>query len=436
LETAVARVVLAVPSLTVGIVGQDTSSPQFVQCSSINLEHHLEYLEKKGGDPGTQDTTLLGILEDQHDRSWPEIEQRPPWKLTVVTRDFAPEDGLVVLDAIFAVHHAVADGRSTALFHTKLLSELNRSPVRPVQLVGHVLDVKGAGKLVQPQEELVKFSISWRFLVQTLWRELGPAWLQRQPPAVPWTGEAITRAPCRTRLRLVTVPATAVPGILAACRENQTTLTPLLHALALASLARQLPPEDAVAFGSSTPIDLRPFIDSSSQPSGSRDTFGVLVTSQFHQFGASTIAQLRAGPSIDEIWRVAADLRGSMKQHLSNIPNDDVMGLLRWVSDWKTFWLSKVGKPRQDTWEVSNIGSLPGGHGEAEGMTGGWRIERSFMSQGATVAGAAIGISVAGVAGGEISMVLGWQEDVVKTEMVECLARDLEDWLGQLGGGQ
>jgi hypothetical protein len=136
---------------------------------------------------------------------------------------------------------------------------------------------------------------------------------------------------------------------------------------------------------------------------------------------------------MDEIWSVATDLRRSMEQHINNIPKDDVMGLLRWVTDWKKFWLSKVGKPRQDTWEVSNIGSLPGGHAEGEEMAGGWRIGRSFMSQGATVAGAAISISVAGVAGGEISMVLGWQEGIVNTETVESLARDLQDWLGRLG---
>ncbi|KAK4105960.1 hypothetical protein N658DRAFT_562945 [Parathielavia hyrcaniae] len=438
LDTAVANVVLDIPSLSVGIVGEDSNRAQFAQCPSIDLEHHLEYMEKGGVEPGTLHSMLLRILENQHDQSWPEIERRPPWKLTVVVRDPAPENGIIVLDAMFAVHHAVADGRSTALFHSKLLNELNHSSGRPAQLVGRVLDPKGAGvsELVRPQEEFVGFSLSWGLLLKMLWRELAPVWLQGQQPAIPWGGKVITPSPCRTRLRLVTVPAVTVAGVLAACRDNQTTLTPLIHALALESFARQVPREEAAAFHSSTPIDLRPFIDSDSLPGGSsRGLFGVFVTGQYHSFDASTIATMRAAPSKDEIWRVAAGLRHSMKAHINNIPRNDIMSLLGWIPDWRRFWLSKVGKPRQHTWEVSNVGSMPGGQAEMkESSCRGWQIERSAMSQGATVTGAAISISVSGIAGGEIGIVLGWQEGVVNQDMVDALAADLEDWLARLGG--
>ncbi|KAK4155359.1 alcohol O-acetyltransferase 1 [Chaetomidium leptoderma] len=436
-ETAVANVLLAIPSLTVGIVGQETSKPQFTQVLSINLKDHFEYRETADADPGTRDSVLLGILENQHDQPWPEIEHRPPWKLIVVARDAVPEDGVVVLDAVFAVHHSIADGRSTALFHTSLLNELNRSSGQPAQLSGCILNVTGSGarKLTPPMEELVKFSTSWGFLFQTLWRELGPAWLQDQP-AAPWTGKAITREPCRTNVRLITVPAVAVPRLLAACRANQTTLTPLLHALALASFARHVPPEEAVTFHSSTPIDIRPFMDNSSDPAGRRSLFGVFITAQYHDFSASLTRALREGPSTDEIWKTAADLRRSMKQHLDNVPKDDIMSMLGWVTDWQKFWLSKVGQPRQDTWEVSNIGSMAGGHGETDDAARGWKIQRSLMSQGATVAGAAISISVAGVAGGEIAVVLGWQEGIVEKDTVDGLARDLQSWLDRLGQGK
>jgi hypothetical protein len=438
LETALANVVLTSPSLSAGIAGQHTSEPHFVERPSINLEDHFEYLEKAnpGPSPDAHDSTLLGILEDQHDRTWPEIESRPPWKLIVIARNAVSEDGLLVFDAVFAVHHAIADGRSTALFHTKLLSELNNPSHRPAELAGRILTIPGARKLVLPQEDLVTFSISWRFLVQTLARELGPAWFRWNRPAVPWTGKPITREPCRTLLRLVTIPAAAVPYIIAACRANQTTLTPLLHSLALASFAKHLAPEEALAFRSSTPIDLRPFIDSNSQPEGSKDLFGVRVTAQSHDWGAHTITALREAPSTAEVWKIAADLRRSMKQHMDKVPKDDIMSMLGWVTDWPKFWLSKVGQPRQDTWEVSNIGSMPDGHEEREGENGGWKIQRSLMSQGATVAGAAVGISVAGVAGCGVSIVLGWQEGVVERETADGLASDLQRWLDRLGAGQ
>jgi hypothetical protein len=206
--------------------------------------------------------------------------------------------------------------------------------------------------------------------------------------------------------------------------------------LALASFARHLTPEEALAFRSSTPIDLRPFIDSNSQPGGSKDLFGVHVTAQSHDWGAHTIAALRKAPSTAEVWKIAADLRRSMKQHMDKVPKDDIMSMLGWVTDWPKFWLSKVGQPRQNTWEVSNIGSMPDGHEEREEENGGWKIQRSLMSQGATVAGAAVGISVSGVAGCGVSIVLGWQEGVVERETVDGLASDLQRWLDRLGEGQ
>ena len=439
LETAVANVVLDTPSLSVGIVGQDTSAPRFVQRRSVNLEDHFEYLERANADSDIQDTALIDILEAQHDRSWPGIENRPPWKLTAIVRGGASEDGLLVLDAVFAVHHAIADGRSTALFHTKLLEELNHAPDPPARPSGHILNIPGARELVSPQEELVRFTTTCSFLVQTLWRELGPAWLQGQRPAAPWTGKSIAREPCRTKLKLFTVPADAVMGVLAACRANQTTLTPLLHALALASFAGRLPPEEAHAFQSSTPIDLRPVIDGSSQPGGNRRLFGVFVTGQAHAFDSSVVAALREGLSEDGIWRVAADLGRSMKQRVASLPKDDIISMLGYVTDWQKFWLSKLGKPREHTWEVSNIGSMPGGHGESQesaGATGGWKIQRSTMSQGATVSGAAVSISVAGVTGAEVGIALGWQEGIIETEIVDGVAADLEAWLGRLGRGQ
>lgn len=431
LETAVANAVLAIPSLSVGIVGQDTSKPYFVQRPLINLEHHVQCLDEPDLDSSASDTSLLRILEQQHDRSWPEIESRPPWKLTVLVKRPSSKDSLLVFDMVFAVHHAIADGRSTALFHTKLLDELNHSRGPPTQLSGHILTIDGGSLLVRPQEELVNLSKSWSFLIRTLWRELGPGWFSGQQAEAPWTGKAITREPCQTRLRLVTVSAANLSHILAACRAIKTTLTPLLHVLVLASLSRLVRPEEAKAFRSSTPIDLRPFIDNALQAQGRESPFGVFVTAQSHPFDASAIVAMREKPEEDEIWKAAADLRCSMRQHLDGVPKDDIMSMLGWVSDWQSFWLGKVGKPRGDTWEVSNIGPMP----IKRETTEGWSIHRSMMSQGATVAGAAINLSVAGVSGGDLCIVLGWQEGIVETETIDGLVADLEGWLDRLGRG-
>lgn len=194
-----------------------------------------------------------------------------------------------------------------------------------------------------------------------------------------------------------------MPCILATCRANQTTLTPLLHSLALTSLTRHISPEKAVTFHSATPIDLRPFIQGNQQPGGTKNLSGVHATVQSHDFSAHTIAALREAPSTADIWKIAADLRRSTRQH-ETARGQCAKGRRHehaWLGDLLAeIWYSKVGQPRQSTWEVSNIGLMPREYGEKKEKTGGRKIQAPLMSQGAMVAGTAISISVAGVAGG------------------------------------
>ncbi|KAK4165846.1 alcohol acetyltransferase-domain-containing protein [Cladorrhinum sp. PSN259] len=429
LETAIANVVIDLPSLGVGIAGEDTSNPHFVALSTVQLDsHHIEYLEATNQDQGAE---LLRILEKQHDSSWPDIATRPPWKVTVLSYS-AGSFTAAALDVAFAVHHSIADGRSTAAFHTKLLSSLLNDTSRPAQLSNGILSLTTARKFPPPLEQAVKFTQSWRFLLVTLWTELGPAWLQGAKPTTPWTGRPIAQEPCRTNLQLVQVPANTARQILAACRQHQTTLTPLLHALTLISLVKHVPAEDAEAFSSSTPIDLRLFMEHDALSRNPSNTlpFGVFVTTQNHQFGPSTLDALRSKKGKGyPVWEIAAELRGSMKKHLDGVPRDDIMSMLSWVSDWQKFWLAKLGKPRQTTWEVSNLGSIIG---NPEDAAGSWQIQRSIMSQGATVGGAAIGVNVAGIVGGDICITISSQEGIVEKEFVQNLAGDLQIWLEKL----
>ncbi|KAK4197504.1 alcohol acetyltransferase [Triangularia verruculosa] len=427
-EEAVANVVLDIPSLSVGIKDEETSSPYFVYLPAINLQLHLGYLEIAGD----FEAGLIQKLQDQHDQYFSDIAHRPPWRVTIVSNPHQ-EDELLNFEVIFAVHHSIADGRSTAMFHTKLLDELSSPSKRPIQLSNHVLSISPDRELTPPLEEVVEFTQSWSFLFGTLFRELGPAWLSGSSMAVPWTGKSIAPEPFQTHLRLVTVPAAAAPSVLAACRGHGTTLTPLLHALVLASLAKIIPVKDTHAFCSSTPIDLRPF--ASGNPLSKHNgmiPFGVLVTTQMHHFEPD---EIRGSWDEADIWRTAVSLKGRIREHLETVPKDDIISMLSWVSDWRKFWLSKVGTSRQNTWEVSNIGSIRGVSDINQSQPG-WRIRRSIMSQGATVAGAAIGVNVAGVTGGDICITLSWQEGIVETNLVEKLERDLRRWLCQLGSGE
>lgn len=442
MEAAVANLVLRLPRLSVVITGDEASRPYFAAVPSLDLAYHLECVELPAElDSQARDTHLLHLLEAQHDQLWPDVGTRPPWRVLAIydPRPSKLEDRLV-LDVVFAIHHSLADGRSTAIFQTSLLDELNKPPGRPSCLEGHVLQLpsKPHGYMLQSQEELVKFTTSWRFLASTLWNEFASGWLCK--PATDllrWTGAPIKPDPYKTRLRLVVIPAKAVSQLIANCRANGTTLTPLLHVLILASLARRLPAETATSFQSCTPIDLRPFVQSESHVINRAESFGVLVTSASHSFDSSCVSALREQPGGEKIWSLAQSLRQEIQERVATIPQDDMVNMLRWVANWRGFWLNKVSKPREQTWEVSNIGSLQGspeGTVDTRGNTGSeWQIVGSVMSQCAIVAGPALCASVSGVVRGPISVALSWQEGIIESELVEGVAQDLQLWMDQGG---
>lgn len=442
LEVAVANLILRLPRLTVAITGDEASRPHFTSVPSLDLSYHLECVELPAElDSPARESHLVQVLEAQHNQLWPDVGTRPPWRVLAVydPRPSQDEDRLV-LDIVLAIHHSLADGRSTAIFHAGLLNELNKSSARPLCLEAHVLRMpsKPPGHILPPQEELVKFTTSWRFLAGTLWNELASGWFRKPATGLPWTGAPVRPDPYRTNLRLVTIPPKAVSQLLANCRANGTTLTPLLHVLILTSLARRLPAETATSFQSCTPIDLRPFTHSGSHVTDGAESFGVMVTSASHSFDSSRVSAVREQASGEKVWSFAQTLRQELKERVDTIPQDDMVSMLSWITNWRDFWLNKVNKPRAQTWEVSNIGSIQGSPDDTTASTNTetgsrWQILRSVMSQCAIVAGPALCASVSGVIGGPISIALSWQEGIIESELVEGVAGDLQLWMDHGG---
>lgn len=95
------------------------------------------------------------------------------------------------------------------------------------------------------------------------------------------------------------------------------------------------------------------------------------------------------------IWPLAATWRREMRTKTATLPRDDVVGLLRYVTDFNKRWLNKLGKARDATWEISNIGSVRSR--TVGGSDEGWSISRSLFAQPVNVASPAIAFNVAGV---------------------------------------
>ncbi|KAI1494417.1 hypothetical protein F5X96DRAFT_665916 [Biscogniauxia mediterranea] len=469
MENALARVMMRHGILCAGIAGEDTKAPAFVHLETIDLRRMVEWKEMPvsassdaensttGGGPLSDrwDELLLRSLEKYHEPLWEDLAQKPGWKIVIHhdPRQLATttSTAAITLDISFAFHHAYADGKSAYVFHRSLLRELNAlttstTPPPPPELQSHTLYLPRAPALPPPLEHLVPLSLSWTYLLRTVFRALVwdaalvPSWLK---PAPPWTGSLVDPSQPRCHLRLISVPGHHVPALLARCRaRGAITLTGLLHGLVLAALrARLLSPllvPTNTTFVGSTPISLAPY----THPPIDEDIH-CLVTSHETRFSAER----------ETIWAAAARATAQLRARAAALPRDDVVALLGYVSDWRAFLARGFGKPRAHTWEVSNVGSARFAAAEGGREEGGmWRIERSVFTQGANPLGAALKINVAGVVGeadgdgdsdrdggggggGGVWITVGWQEGAVPADLAEGVVGDLRRWIGVLGEG-
>lgn len=434
-EVALARVILRLGGLRVGIVGEDTGQACFVEVPSMNLLDFIQWKTVTTIDTAHHDKQALQLFKDRLEQLWPDTAHRPPWKLLVLEVDSVDKD-VVVLEILFAVHHAISDGMSTSIFHTQLLQELNGSSGSPTELRQHILTFTQPPALTPSQEELVSFRTSWFFFLKLLWREvLCPSWLKPTPTFEPWCGKPTCLEPHKLCIRLVTLDQATVSSLITACRTHGSTLTAVLHVLILVSLIRHVPADTATAFTCGTSISLRPWAKLPPGVDLNLDAvLADLYTSSNKTWRPEAVAGLRAalsqaGAPADReeklIWRLAAEWRAEMKAKVASLPNDDSAGLMGYISDRHKWWLDRIGKPRDLTWDFANIGSISG---VSAGGENGWSIRRSLFAQPVTVAGSAISVGIAGVEGGDITLTFTWQETIIDTDIADGLVEDLRIW--------
>ncbi|KAJ5620999.1 hypothetical protein N7510_004983 [Penicillium lagena] len=437
IKAALVQVVLAHPALQVGIGAADTNGPSFLRLPSLDVSNHLEWRSLSQTAPASYDDAVIKAIEKEHTKDWHDVATRPAWKLTVF-QSLVPEDGSgFTFDFLLAAHHSIADGISLGIFHTSLLAALDEASGNLVQVEDLVI-LPATSALTPSQEDIMNFKISKSFLIKTLWGEFAPSWLQGKPSALPWTGAPITLRPRPQHTRLITFPEEVVSRLLDACRSHKTTLTPLLHALIAVSMSQRLPEETTTGgMAAATVIGLRPYADKSkiAHDMDLNRSMGDLTTAYTHRISPSTISELRDGSQGSDdsaIWALTTRLGSEVKSRLATLPEDDIIGLLAWVSDWFKRANEMQGKPRDTTWEVSNLGSMPCRPARTGAGNDGWTLRRSIFTQSGNAIGAAFAVNVSSVAQGPLTLTLTWQDGIVEGALMDGLAKDLDSWCKRL----
>ena len=98
------------------------------------------------------------------------------------------------------------------------------------------------------------------------------------------------------------------------------------------------------------------------------------------------------------------------------------MGLLKFLNDYEGWFREKVGKNREHSFELSNVGMVDG----LEKSKGEPSIKRMIFSQSSNVSGPALVFNVASARGGELAIALTWQEGIVPVESAEKVLDTLD----------
>ena len=418
---------------------------------SIDLESCVEFV-----DDATHSGITAEILERAHNE-WEFLNPDRPWfKLVVVGQD----------TVVFIYHHLVADGTSGSIFHREFLAALNSmassaGPDTPGSSGGSSPWVVHA----DPSTSKIAPSI---YDIGAKARELGKPWnpsmlLALWPVFVFWviqlffsshfvfsdlpdakphlasvTGVADESQRIVSKTILGRIPATKMKKVLAACRANGTTFTPLLNVMIMLTLVNDYYPQ-ATYGASRISTDIRRRLPPS-LVERELDTIGNRAGGMGHIEWVQKYRRLvKKGSDLDKlgdktegtsldapgIWELAR----SNKKWIEDTMESSCRGLQTHQASgpdldyFVTNVLPMVGLVSRATFLVSNTGSFLPRQGEIEGHESGcWRVVDLVFSAAPTnghLGSRGPVFNVAGVKGGDTTVAAGWEEGVASRELVQ-----------------
>lgn len=435
-ELAVADTVNQHPLLQVGLIGERTKKPTWIQLDQLDFSQHIEW--EIVTDMTTFDKKLEDLTLQKLDNRITDYSVRPGWRIVVLKLE-----ELGILEAMFVWNHIQADGTGARIFHQTLLGSLNslaNGPELP-PLENHIWKTTVSVKtMLPPQEVLAKYRITPGFAASTIWKELKPPMFVSKSAFVSWA--AVTQKPNKTGIRSLTVNDDTVRKLLAACRTHKTTVTGLMHGIAFVSLASQVEDDKVASMMGETPLSLRRFIKPKSPKYPDlvdpEKLIGNYVSKMDHEVDKSVVQKVRElsknaaeGEKFaaleEQMWAVSVQIRGEIQAKLDLGLKNDVVGLMGVVTDWEKYHYDEMKKPRVVSWLVTNVGAIDG-QPTTEGPSS-WSIERSKFSLSANVISPVFDVAVISTKGKDMFIDITWQDGIVDDKIADQLTEDFKGWL-------
>ncbi|QDS72415.1 hypothetical protein FKW77_009056 [Venturia effusa] len=418
--SALSEVIRRHPILSVFVKDENTSAPYFARLPLIDLKKCVFFIPRKhhGAPNGARDLALDELLEDQHCTDFKEeYGQRPFWRLMVLTEIGDPTRFI----ASFVFHHAIGDGQSGVAFHRSFCSALSKTSVAESSSVEDSTVLTRS--VVSPQDPLIpniealhKLPLSLPFILKALWY----SWYPPSNTGL-WTGLPTTEkySSKRARYRSFSIPSETTRRLVSMPRSHNSTLTALVEVLLANVLFAQLPNEYSTLRCNGT-ISLRQLLPSDIV---NADSIGTWLSTYTHDHFRPDQNDIKH--PID--WEQASQVRATIVAEVAKKGSDSQISLLRYAGDIRTFLLNRIGKQRDTSFEISNLGAFKPPHDSSR-----WHIGRMVFSQSNNVI--AVPLTACMITGGDNCLTIGfsWTDGAVEEELIDKVMLDMERDLKKL----
>jgi len=379
------------PLLATIIEKAETDAPYFAFCPRLDLSQHIQirYSENSLED---EIKSIKRVLPSILDEPWPSLI--PPWKIVVLP--FSEKRCFIA----FSFSHGLGDGMCGIAFHRTFLDALQEQPVEK----GFICIPER--KEMSPAFDTPKnLPISWSFLLSPLLGAYLPQFLAsllgfRASTSIitsgTWTGALMFPSEeYRTGVEVLSIDAPTVEAALKVCRKNGAKLTGFIHQLVITALSDSLShlhKFDSVVAG--TAINLR------SSVGITNDEMGLFVSGVYDTHALET-AHLDKASEIS--WTKARAITDKLAEG-SKALNDQPVGLLRYLSDMRSWTSSKIGQARDCSYEISNLLAFKP-LSSIENCT----VTEMIFCQPAAITGQPLTFNVVSTTGGPMNIAVSWQ---------------------------
>ncbi|KAM0425163.1 hypothetical protein ACHAPT_009724 [Fusarium lateritium] len=384
------------PFFSVTVGDRHTDKAFYQRVASINLEDHISIVDDSsvGADPlGAIGKVLVPELD------LPFTAGIPPWRIVVLP--LKESECFIAL----SFSHMLGDGPTGVAFHKSFLAGCRGTPVaEPSAIIA-----PPANPLAEPFDTPERLPISWLFLLEPFIAQFMPNFLiklfgLRVGAAVvnegTWTGGTVTYDPEKyyTKLRIREIKAPLVNNAIQTARAHDAKLTGTIQTLIARAVSKALPDPKFTNFVAETAANMRRSVGVSN------DVDGLFVSGGYIPFPRSDAT----GPLSDKEWESASASTRELAATAVKL-HDQPIGLLRYVPSIRKWTMSKIGKSRDSSFGVSNVGAVDAAAQGDEKESSSARITKMVFAQPGHIASSPITFNVIAVKGGDLVYTVTWQ---------------------------